>query len=68
MIYNHTFEKSSFLASCSYDSDKQELTINFHNGRSYTYVEVSINTYNDLVNAKSAGIYFSQIKSELKLK
>jgi hypothetical protein len=64
----HKFEKSSFLSNCSYDSDKQELTVVFHTGKSYTYKEVSINTYNDLADAKSAGIYFSQIKDSLKSK
>jgi hypothetical protein len=64
-IYNHTFPKSSFLASCSYDSDEQELSIGFHNGKVYYYKEVPFNTYTDLTTAKSAGGYFASIKNSL---
>jgi hypothetical protein len=64
-VYHHTFEKSSFLSDCSYDSDKGELTVGFHNGKSYTYKEVVINTYTDLIGAKSAGAYFASIKNGL---
>ena len=64
-IYNHIFEKSTVLDNCSYDSEKQELSITFQNGKTYRYKEVSINTFNDLIGAKSAGQYFSSIKAGL---
>jgi hypothetical protein len=63
-IYNHTF-KSTMLDSCSYNSDDQELTVVFQNGKSYIFKEVPFNTYTDLTTAKSAGVYFNQIKASL---
>lgn len=63
-IYQHEF-KSTMLANCSYNSDTQELTVTFQNGKDYIYKEVSINTYTDLIGAKSAGAYFSSIKKDL---
>jgi len=67
-IYNHTFEKSSFLDNASYNSETMELTVGFQNGKSYAYKEVAYNTYTDLINAKSAGGYFASIKNNLVLK
>lgn len=67
-IHNHQFEKSNVLDNASYDSETQELTLAFISGKSYTYKEVSINTYTDLIGAKSAGSYFHSIKKSLVLK
>ena len=67
-IHNFDFGNSSMLSNCSYDDITQELTVTFTNGRSYTYEAVSINTYQDLTNAASAGKYFNQIKNNLKAK
>ncbi len=68
MTYEHKFEKSSMLFSCSYDDTNQELTVTFTNGRVYTYEEVPYNTYMDLIGAKSAGAHFNMIKKGLKIK
>lgn len=63
-IHNFQFN-SSMLSDCSYDSEANELTVTFNNGKSYTYVDVPFNTYVDLTNAKSAGQYFNSIKKGL---
>lgn len=68
MKYNYDFPNSSMLASCDYDSQENELTVTFNNGKSYTYVDVDKSVYDDLINALSAGKYFNQIKSGLKQK
>lgn len=67
-MYEHKFEHSSMLDSMSYDDINMELTVVFHNGRSYTYEDVSYNTYMDIMNAPSAGAYFNSIKKTLKVK
>ena len=68
MIYKHSFNDSSVIASCSYDDETSELTITFLNGRDYTYTDVLFNTYQDLINAKSPGKHFASIKNSLVLK
>ncbi len=68
MILTHTFPQSSVLASCSYDTETKQLTITFLNGGTYIYVEVSPNTYGELIDAKSPGKYFAMIKKQLVLK
>lgn len=59
---------STMLQSASYNDETQELTVVFSNGKSYTYEEVSINTYMDLRDAPSAGRYFNSVKNNLKAK
>ncbi len=68
MIYNHEFIGSSMLASCEYNDETFELTVTFHNGKSYTYEDVIINTYQDLISAPSAGSYFNSHKKNFKVK
>lgn len=68
MIHSHTFEKSSMLRDCSYDDNTSELTVTFHNGRSYTYEDVGELTYDGLIEAESPGKYFNAIKSSLTIK
>lgn len=65
--YNHPFQ-SAMLSSCDYDSETKELTVTFNGGKSYTYVGVLYNTYEDLINARSAGQYFNSIKKDLNQK
>lgn len=67
-LLNHQFTNSSMLASATYDTATQELTVEFNNGRTYIYEDVSVNIYNGLIGAKSAGGYFNNIKSDLKVK
>lgn len=68
MKYNYDFPDSAMLASCEYNSTDDELTVTFKNGRSYTYVDVEKQTYDDLINAPSAGRQFNAIKAGLKQK
>jgi hypothetical protein len=68
MIYKYEFTNSSMLSSCEYDSDTEELSVEFSNGRIYTYTGVDKNIYDEMINNKSAGKYFNSIKKELTLK
>lgn len=68
MILNHQFEKSTMLASATYDTETKEMTLEFNGGKSYVYEDVDVNTYNGLIGAKSAGGYFASIKKGLKQK
>lgn len=56
------------LSSCSYNDESEELTVTFTNGKSYTYIDVSRRTYDELIEAKSAGKYFNLMKQNLKQK
>ncbi len=57
------FPSSSNLASASYEPDSDNLTIEFRDGSSYTYMNVPPAAYRGLCNAGSAGEYFArQIK------
>ncbi len=67
-VYTHEFEGSSAIASASYDNETCELTVYFLNSRDYTYKDVLIDTYNDLINASSPGRHFAAIKKDLVLK
>lgn len=68
-VKTHTFENSSMLSDCSYDSDARELTVTFNNGKSYTYENVSDEAYEGFVTAKSAGQFFGMnIKSAYDIK
>lgn len=68
MNYNYDFPDSAMLASCEWNSTDSDLIVTFKNGRSYTYVDVEKQTYDDLINAASAGRYFNSIKKDLKQK
>jgi len=67
-IYTYPFPDSAMLTSCSYDDMECELSVIFKTGRTYTYVDVPKSTYDDLINAPSAGRHFNSIKMELKEK
>jgi len=49
---------SSHLDRVDYDSDVQNLTVTFKDGRSYLYRSVPHDVYLGLQNARSAGKYF----------
>lgn len=68
MICNFEFENSSMLKDASYNDETEELTVTFTNGKSYTYIDVPRRTYDELINARSAGKYFNLIKKDLKQK
>jgi hypothetical protein len=72
-ILTHEFKSTALLsldsiASASYDTKEKELTVTFLTGRTYTYVNVPKETYDDLVASKSAGKYFATIKNTLVMK
>lgn len=68
-IKSHSFEGSSMLDKCQYDTDARELTVTFHNGKDYTYENVSEEAYEGLTKAKSAGQFFGQyIKGNYDIK
>jgi hypothetical protein len=52
--------ESSSLKSVGYDELTQTLTVEFHTGKKYSYGEVPVEVYNDLLEAKSAGSYFAK--------
>lgn len=66
--YHYDFPNSAMLASCSYDDINSELSVMFKNSRTYTYVDVPKSTYDNLLNAPSAGRYFNSVKKDLKEK
>lgn len=69
MITRHfAFENSSMLSSCSYDDESEVLSVTFTNGKIYYYQDVSRRTYDELIEARSAGKYFNLIKKDLKQK
>lgn len=68
MILNHQFTNSSMLVSASYNTETKEMILEFSGGKSYIYEDVDLNTYNDLISAKSAGGFFASIKKGLKQK
>jgi hypothetical protein len=68
MIRHYSFENSSMLKDCSYDDESEELTVTFTSGKSYTYIDVPRRTYDELIDAKSAGKYFNLIKNSLVAK
>ncbi len=58
-----SFPGSSALSAAAYDEQRQELTITFKSGRSYTYNSVPPDVYEQLCSADSPGkFYFSSIK------
>lgn len=46
---------SSNVAACAYDTERQQLKIRFHSGRTYTYDSVPQSTYDGLLQADSPG-------------
>ncbi len=61
--------KSSNIAAAGYNAEGQRLVILFHNGRSYAYSPVSLDTYNELLTAESVGEYFfKNIKTNPEIK
>lgn len=61
--------KSSTIASCDYDGRKNELTVEFKSGGTYTYLGVSQKLADGLIGAESAGKYLAQnIKNSHKFR
>ncbi len=68
MILNHIFEKSAMLSNASYDTEEKEMLVTFQNGRTYTYIDVDLSMYEELIGSASVGRHFNSIKSGLKQK
>lgn len=61
----NTITGSSNIASVGYDDEKQEMTVTFHHGGSYTFQQVPESVYDGMLNAGSAGQYFnSNVKGQ----
>lgn len=50
---------SSNIAAVGYDNELNELSIRFHNGRTYTYEGVPAEVHTDLLDAASMGQHFN---------
>jgi len=60
--------ESSFIKHISYDNESQELTIAFHDGKTYTYSSVPKGTASDFMNAPSLGkAYHQYIKRQFPI-
>lgn len=68
MKHKYYFMQSAMLSACEYDDESNELTVTFANGKDYVYEDVDKGTYDNLINATSAGKYFNSIKGTLKVK
>ena len=68
MKHKFYFMQSSMLSACEYDDETKELIVTFSNGKDYTYEDVDKGTYDNLINATSAGKYFNSVKNYLKIK
>lgn len=57
----YMFKTSTTLAYCKYDTLHSLLLVIFHNGTGYEYSGVDLQTYQELIAAPSAGIYFGKV-------
>lgn len=61
--YRQSFA-SEAIASGEYDTETEQLVLNFTSGRSYTYENVPEHVWDGLITARSQGSYFNtQIKN-----
>ena len=51
---------STVIRSFWYSSVRRELTILFHSGKEYTYLDVPVELYAEMQNAASKGEFFNQ--------
>lgn len=59
-VETHQFIGSSNLDAAEYDSESEDLTITFQDGRRYLYRNVPLRTFRQLQQAISAGKFFHQ--------
>ena len=52
--------KSSLFSSTDYDEASKTLTLHFRNGETYSYPDVSPDTFHNLIHAQSAGQFFQK--------
>ena len=50
---------SSWLARVAYDAERAVLQLELHSGAVYQYFHVPLQTYQDLLQADSCGVYFN---------
>ena len=55
-----TYVESSCLLAASADKANNTMDVQFHSGAVYRYFEVPEHIFDELMNAESHGIYFSQ--------
>lgn len=51
---------SSNVAAAGYDEDAQEFSIRFHSGRTYTFLNVPLEVYEEFTEADSKGKFFNE--------
>lgn len=51
---------STNVAGAGYDKDTREFAIRFHSGRTYTFLEVPEEVYEDFTEAASKGKFFNE--------
>ena len=56
---------SSFISSVAYSHTDSEMTVSFHSGSEYTFPNVDVFIYDDIVNADSVGSAFNAFKGGL---
>lgn len=59
-VQSHFFRDSSFIQHVSWDSDFNNLAIQFNTGTVWIYYNVPENVYKSLLKAKSVGAYFNK--------
>lgn len=62
----HVFTHSKSVAYASYDILLSLLLVVFHNGREYEYYGVDQDTWNEFIQAKSAGTFFNTVLRKFK--
>lgn len=50
--------KSSNIKAVGYDPDAQRLVVEFHTGKKYVYSDVPPEVHQNLMSAKSIGLFF----------
>ena len=67
MTIEHSVTNSSQIFHLSYDEIEQRLTITYHNGQKYAYMNVPRELFDKLIVAESAGKFLnSEIKGHFK--
>ncbi len=59
-MITHDTPESSNIARLSYDEENSTLTVEFRNGKRYSYLDVHYETWNEFISAPSAGKFFNQ--------
>ena len=57
---------SSAIEAVKYDQKRQTLDVEFREGHSYRYMDVPEFVYRELLNAKSAGVFWNAVKHYFK--